>query len=76
MPDQVKVVAADASDPAQAIGAARGAAVIYQALNPPYHLWHKHFPALQAGVIAAARGAGARYISIENLYPARRKPRL
>lgn len=68
MLDEVEVVAADASDPAQAIDAAKGATVVYQALNPPYHLWHKYFPALQAGALAAARAAGARYVSIENLY--------
>ncbi len=68
MPDSVEVVAADVSDPQQAIGAAQGAAVIYQALNPPYHQWHKYFPALQAGALAAAKAIGARYVSVENLY--------
>ncbi len=68
MPDDVEVVAADASDPAQAIDAAKGAAVVYQALNPPYHQWHESFPGLQAGALAAAQAAGARYVSIENLY--------
>lgn len=72
MPADVEIVSADASDPQQAIaaaaGAAAGAAVIYQALNPPYHRWHALFPALQAGALAAAKTTGARYVSIENLY--------
>jgi nucleoside-diphosphate-sugar epimerase len=68
MPADVEIVSADASDPIQAIEAAKGAAVIYQALNPPYHQWHEFFPGLQAGAMAAAKAAGARYISIENLY--------
>jgi len=68
MPDDVEIVTADAACPGQAIDAAKGATVIYQALNPPYHLWKKYFPALQDGVLAAAGTAGARYISIENLY--------
>lgn len=68
MPDEVKIVAADASDPEQAKDAAKGAVTVYQALNPPYHLWHKYFPALQAGALAAAKAVGARYVSIENLY--------
>lgn len=68
MPDAVEIVSADASDPNQAIAAAAGATVIYQALNPPYHQWHALFPALQAGALAAAKATGARYVSIENLY--------
>lgn len=68
MPDDVEVVTADVSDPQQAIEAARGATVVYQALNPPYHQWHKYFPGLQAGTMVAAKAAQARYVSIENLY--------
>jgi len=68
MPDDVEIIAADISKPRQAISAAKGATAIYQALNPPYHLWHKYFPALQEGAIAAASATDARYISIENLY--------
>ena len=68
MPDEVEVVAADASDPAAATSAAAGAAVVYQSLNPPYHRWHELFPRLQSGVLTAARATGARYVSIENLY--------
>ena len=64
----VEVVSADVSDPEQAIRAAEGAAVLYQALNPPYHLWPELFPGLQAGALAAAKASGARYISIDNLY--------
>ena len=68
MPDDVEVVRADVSDPAQARAAASGASVVYQALGPPYHQWAELFPALQAGAIEAARAAGARYVSVENLY--------
>ena len=68
MPADVELVAANVSVPAQAIMAAEGAAVIYQAANPPYHQWHLFFPGLQAGALAAAKAVGARYVSIENLY--------
>jgi len=68
LPEEAEVVAADISDPARAEEAARGAAVVYQAMNPPYHRWLELFPALQRGALAAARAAGARYVSIENLY--------
>ena len=68
MPADVEMVKADAADPTQASAAAKGASVVYQALNPPYHLWHEFFPGLQAGALAAAKAASAKYVSIENLY--------
>ena len=68
MPDSVEVVSADAHDPARLVASAQGAAVVYQALNPEYHRWAEDFPALQRGALAAARAAGARYVSVENLY--------
>jgi nucleoside-diphosphate-sugar epimerase len=69
MPTGIEIVSADASDPSQVVTAAEGAAVIYQALNPPYHQWADLFPGLQAGALAAAKANGARYVSIDNLYP-------
>lgn len=68
LPADVQVVAADASDARQAIDAARGAAVVYQVLNPPYDKWVEQFPPLQRAVMEAAKAAGARYVSIDNLY--------
>lgn len=68
MPAEVDVVKADLADPTQAARAAIGASVIYQALNPPYHLWHELFPALQTAALSAAKTTNARYVSVENLY--------
>lgn len=68
VPDGVEVAAGDASDPAFAAEAARGAAVVYQTLNPLYHEWSTQFPALQSGVLAAAESSGARLVSMENVY--------
>lgn len=68
MPAELEMVKADVADPIQAATAATGASVVYQALNPPYHLWHEFFPALQAAALSAAKTANARYVSIENLY--------
>ena len=68
VPSSVEVVATDVSDESQAIAAAQGASVVYQALNPEYHQWHELFPGLQRGALAAAKAAGARYVSIDNLY--------
>lgn len=64
----VEVVAADASDPRQAVSAARGAAAVYQVMNPPYAQWSAKFPDLQAGVLTAAEASGARMVSMENVY--------
>ncbi len=68
MPADVEMVKANVADPAQAVPAASGASVVYQALNPPYHLWHELFPALQTAALDAAKTAKAKYVSIENLY--------
>ncbi|MGB3135417.1 MAG: NAD-dependent epimerase/dehydratase family protein [Nodosilinea sp.] len=68
MPADVEVAAANAASQTEAIAAAEGATVIYQALNPSYHRWQQEFPALQSAAIAAAKSTGARYVSIDNLY--------
>jgi nucleoside-diphosphate-sugar epimerase len=60
--------AADAADPEAAADAAKGAAVIYQCLNAPYHQWPERFPPLQRGVLGAAERTGALLVSLENLY--------
>lgn len=68
MPAEVEVRAADVSDVSAATKVAQGATTVYQALNPEYDKWPERFPGLQAGALAAARAAGARYVSVENLY--------
>ncbi|MEL7974460.1 NAD-dependent epimerase/dehydratase family protein [Isoptericola sp. F-RaC21] len=68
VPHGVEVVAGDARDAAFTTEVAEGAAVVYQTLNPPYAEWSAQFPRLQAGVLAAAEAAGARLVSMENVY--------
>jgi nucleoside-diphosphate-sugar epimerase len=68
LPREVEVCAADCLNAAAVRELAQGAAVLYQALNPPYHQWQTLFPALQASALNAAKAVGARYVSIENLY--------
>jgi nucleoside-diphosphate-sugar epimerase len=68
VPAGVEVVAGDARDPRFTTGVTRGARVVYQTLNAPYHRWAAEFPALQAGVLAGAEAAGARLVSFENVY--------
>ena len=64
----VQSVTGDITDPAFAASVTRGARVIYQALNPPYHRWAQEFPGLQAAAIAAAQAAGARLVAMDNVY--------
>jgi len=68
LPAEVELRAVDASDDRLAAGAAAGAGVVVQALNPPYDRWLEEFPSLQKSVMAAAERHGARYVSVENLY--------
>ena len=68
VPDDVEVIGGDAADPEFTISVTHGARVVYQTLNPPYHRWPEEFPALQAGVLAAAQASGARMVSMENVY--------
>lgn len=68
VPAGVEVMAGDASDAAFTQKAAEGAAVVYNITNPPYTKWPELFPALQAGLMAGARAAGAKLVVMENLY--------
>ncbi len=68
VPHDVEVIGGDARDPAFTTAVSHGARVVYQTLNPPYAEWTAQFPGLQAAVLAAAEAAGARLVSMENVY--------
>ncbi len=67
-PAGVEVVRADASDPAAAIEAMRGASVVYHCANPRYHRWPAELAPLARGILAGAAAAGARLVVLDNLY--------
>lgn len=67
-PTDVELVSGDAYDTAFARQAAAGAAVVYQCAQPAYHQWVDRFPPLQASILEAAAGLGARLVVAENLY--------
>ena len=48
------------ADPDTARAAGRGAAVVYQCINPPYDRWDAELPALTEGALTAAKVEGAR----------------
>lgn len=68
VPGGVETIAADLSDLQAAREATDGAAVVYNAVNPPYHKWVDLFPPIHTNVIDAATRAGARLVMADNLY--------
>jgi len=68
LPQGVELARADATDPASAAEACRGATVVYNCANAPYTDWAAAFPPIMAGLIAAAGKAGAKLVFADNLY--------
>jgi len=60
----------DAADPAFCERAARGAAVVYHCMNPPYDskIWAEKIPRYMGNLIAAAARSKARLVVLDNLY--------
>ncbi|MFA9453000.1 MAG: NAD-dependent epimerase/dehydratase family protein [Candidatus Aminicenantaceae bacterium] len=68
VPDGVDVVGGDAADLEVSERACQGAAVVYSCCSPPYDKWPEYFPPLLNGIIVGAVHAGAKLVSMENLY--------
>ena len=67
----VEVVRGDAADPAFAIQASAGAAVIYHCMNPSTYsakAWTAELPRLMSALSGAALAHGARLVYLDNLY--------
>lgn len=66
----VEVVRGDAMDRAFCAEATRGASAVYHCINTPYRarVWRETLPRIQANLVAAAGGAGARLVVLDNLY--------
>jgi len=60
----------DALDPGFCARACEGASVVYHCMNPAYDaaLWAEAVPRTMDNLIAAAGGAGARLVVLDNLY--------
>lgn len=65
---EVRHVAADAADPEALVRATRGADVIHNCANPPYHRWATDWPPLAAALLDAAETHGALLVTTSNLY--------
>lgn len=66
--DAVTWGAADAADGAALTAAARGADVLHNCVNPPYHRWATDWPPVLGALLAAAEATGAVLVSAGNLY--------
>jgi nucleoside-diphosphate-sugar epimerase len=70
LPAGAELVTGDAGDAAFCASAARGAAVVYHCMNPPYfaRVWSDRVPRYLENLVAAAGEAGARLVVLDNLY--------
>lgn len=67
-PRGAEAAIADARDQAAAAKAAEGAAVIYDAMNPPYQDWKRDLLPIGAGSLHAAEVTGAKLVALDCLY--------
>ncbi|NUP07348.1 MAG: NAD(P)H-binding protein [Polyangiaceae bacterium] len=68
VPAGVETMSGDVSDPKAAAELMRGAAVVYNTVNPPYTDWPQKLMPLVRGVVSGAARAGAHLVSLDNLY--------
>jgi len=58
----------DAGNADTLVGAATGAAAIYNCVNPPYHRWPTDWPPMHTAMMRAAERTGAVLVMMDNLY--------
>ena len=58
----------DATDPDALAEAARGAAALYNAVNPAYSRWATDWPPVASALLTAAERSGAVLVTMSNLY--------
>jgi nucleoside-diphosphate-sugar epimerase len=71
VPAGAELARGDATDPAFCAEAARGAAVVYHCMNPATYggkAWAEQVPRFMENLVAAAGGAGARLVALDNVY--------
>ncbi|WP_437321643.1 NAD-dependent epimerase/dehydratase family protein [Sorangium sp. So ce385] len=61
-------VCGDITDLAFAEEATRGASVVYDCMNPPYHLWPTQLLPIARGAVHGASKAGAKLVALDCLY--------
>jgi nucleoside-diphosphate-sugar epimerase len=68
VPSGVEVIASDLYNPANVREVTRGAQIVYQSAQPPYHDWVDKFPQLQKSIIDGLTGSNTKLVLVENLY--------
>ena len=68
LPEGVELRAADLTGDDGARHAVEGAAVVYLAVQPPYHRWAEEFPPMLRRVLDAVEQVGAKLVMVDNLY--------
>jgi nucleoside-diphosphate-sugar epimerase len=58
----------DAADADAVTAATRGAAALYNAVNPAYHRWPTDWPPVAAALLTAAERTGSVLVTMSNLY--------
>jgi nucleoside-diphosphate-sugar epimerase len=58
----------EAADADAVTSAAKGAAALYNAVNPAYHRWATDWPPVAAALLTAAERTGAVLVTMSNLY--------
>jgi nucleoside-diphosphate-sugar epimerase len=66
--DAVEHRQVDAADADAVAAAARGAAALYNAVNPAYHRWAVDWPPIAGALLTAAERTGAVLVTMGNLY--------
>jgi nucleoside-diphosphate-sugar epimerase len=66
--DAVEHRQVDAADADALTAATRGAAALYNAVNPAYHRWATDWPPVAAALLATAERTGAVLVTMSNLY--------
>src|SRR4051794_22153818 len=66
--DNVEHRQVDATDADALTAATRGAAAVYNAVNPAYHRWPTDWPPVAAALLGAAERSGAVLVTMGNLY--------
>lgn len=64
----VEQLCGDITDLSFAESVARGAAVVYDCMNPPYHLWPEQLLPIARGALHGTARAGARLVALDCLY--------
>jgi nucleoside-diphosphate-sugar epimerase len=66
--DSVEHQQVDATDVDALSAAARGAAAVYNAVNPAYHRWATDWPPVASALLTAAERTGSVLVTMSNLY--------